>query len=171
MCEILFPLGKTAANTATMLQEAFKDEAIGKTQVYVWFNRFKRGGMSVENQPRCGRPSMCRTDGNVEKVRQAVFADRHWTIDEISWITGASRSSHQRIFTEDSWNRLLQNSWRVSSHRSKELACECLPWFAGTAQKWPSVSPKSCNTLWELVLWLRHWDNAAVKSVEVTKFA
>ena len=45
MCEILFLLGKTAAETATMLQEAFKDEAMGKTQVYMWFNHFKRGEM------------------------------------------------------------------------------------------------------------------------------
>ena len=42
MCEILFPLGKTAAKTATMLQEAFKDAAMGKTQVYMWFNHFKQ---------------------------------------------------------------------------------------------------------------------------------
>jgi hypothetical protein len=35
VCEILFPLEKTAAVTATPLQEAFKDEAMGKTQVCV----------------------------------------------------------------------------------------------------------------------------------------
>jgi len=84
VCKILFPLGKTAAETATMLQEAFKDKAMGKTQVYVWFNHFKRGEMSVKDQPCCGCPSVSRTDGNVENVRQAVLADRHWTIDEIS---------------------------------------------------------------------------------------
>ena len=84
MCEILFPLGKTAAETATMLQEAFKDEAMGKTQVYMWFNRFKRGEMSVKDQPHCGRPSMNRTEGSVEEVRQAVLADCHWITDEIS---------------------------------------------------------------------------------------
>jgi len=42
MCEISFPLGKNAAKTATMLQKTFKDADMGKTQVYVWFNRFKR---------------------------------------------------------------------------------------------------------------------------------
>jgi hypothetical protein len=36
--------------------------------VYEWFNRFKRDEMSVEDQPRCGRPSTSRTDENVEKV-------------------------------------------------------------------------------------------------------
>jgi len=50
-----FLLGKTAAITVTMLKEDFKDEAYGKTQVYEWFNHCKRGEISVEDQPRCGR--------------------------------------------------------------------------------------------------------------------
>jgi hypothetical protein len=71
--ESLFPLRKTAAETATMLQEAFKDEAMGKTQVCMWFNCFKRGEMSVEDQPHCGHPSMRRTERNVEKfTRQSL---------------------------------------------------------------------------------------------------
>ena len=36
-----FLLGKTAAETVTMIEEAFKDKAMGKTQVYEWFNCFK----------------------------------------------------------------------------------------------------------------------------------
>jgi hypothetical protein len=34
-------LGKTAAETVTLLEEALKDKAMGKTQVYEWFNHFK----------------------------------------------------------------------------------------------------------------------------------
>jgi hypothetical protein len=40
-----------------------------------WFNHFKRGEMSVEDQPRFGPPFMSRNDENVEKVQQAVLAD------------------------------------------------------------------------------------------------
>ena len=36
-----FRLGKTIAKTATMLKEAFKDEAIGTTCVYKRFSHFK----------------------------------------------------------------------------------------------------------------------------------
>ena len=45
---------------------------------------------SVEDQLRCGRLSTSRADQNVEKVRQAVLADRHRTNDEICEITGVS---------------------------------------------------------------------------------
>jgi len=62
-----FLLGKTEAETVTMPKEAFKDEAMGKTPVYEWFNHLKRGEMSVEDQSHCGHPSTSRTDENVEK--------------------------------------------------------------------------------------------------------
>jgi len=51
--------------------------------------------MSCEDQRRCGRPSTCRNDDNLEKVRNAINADRHQTIDEISEITGLSWISYQ----------------------------------------------------------------------------
>jgi hypothetical protein len=85
-----FLLGKTAAETVTLLKEACKDEAMCKTQVYEWFIHFKRGEMSAEDQLSCGRPYTSRNDETVEKVRQAVLADRHWTINKISEITGVS---------------------------------------------------------------------------------
>ena len=45
-----FLLGKTAAETVTMLREAFKEEALGQAGVYEWFSRFKRRDMSLEDQ-------------------------------------------------------------------------------------------------------------------------
>jgi hypothetical protein len=48
--------------------------------------------MSVEDKPRCGRPSTSRTDENVEKVHQVVLADRRRIIIEISEITAVSWS-------------------------------------------------------------------------------
>jgi len=36
-----FLLGKSAAETVLMLQEAFKEEALSKTQVYEWYSHFK----------------------------------------------------------------------------------------------------------------------------------
>jgi hypothetical protein len=41
----------TAAQTVTMLREAFKEEALSRARVYEWFSQFKRGDMSLEDQP------------------------------------------------------------------------------------------------------------------------
>jgi len=60
-----FLLGKTAAETVTMLRETFKEEASNQARVYEWFSRFKRGDMSLEDQLRSGRPSTSTTDENI----------------------------------------------------------------------------------------------------------
>ncbi|EZA47560.1 hypothetical protein X777_15676, partial [Ooceraea biroi] len=49
--------GKSFSETYAMIQEAFKEEAISCTQVYEWFRRFRVGRMSLEDDPRSGRPS------------------------------------------------------------------------------------------------------------------
>jgi len=74
-----FLLGKTAAETVTMLREAFKEEALSQAKVYEWFPRFKRGDMSLEDQPRSGRPSTSRTDVNIQKIRDAIMFDHRQT--------------------------------------------------------------------------------------------
>jgi hypothetical protein len=48
VCEILFPFGKNCSWNCHDVKEAFKDEAMGITQVYDRFNHFKRGKMFVE---------------------------------------------------------------------------------------------------------------------------
>jgi len=96
-----FRLGKTATEVHEMLQKAFKEEALSRTQVFEWFARFKRGEMNVEDHPHSGRPSTSRTDENVEKIREKINEDRQYTTDEISEATGVSWSSCQRILTVD----------------------------------------------------------------------
>lgn len=55
-CEILFVLGKSAVETILMLKTVYGHAALSKTRVYEWFSRFKNGKMSIEDQPRSGRP-------------------------------------------------------------------------------------------------------------------
>ena len=44
-----FKLGKTVSETHGMFKEAFGDNAVGQTQTYEWFKRFKNGWMSVDD--------------------------------------------------------------------------------------------------------------------------
>jgi len=93
-----FLLGKTSAETVTLLRGAFKEEALSQTRVYEWVSRFKRGDMSLEDQPRSGRPSTSRTDENIQKIRDAIMFDRrlsgtdrcHPQEDKVLWMTSIS---------------------------------------------------------------------------------
>ncbi|PNF31107.1 hypothetical protein B7P43_G15767 [Cryptotermes secundus] len=95
-----FLLGKTAAETVGMLRQTFNDDALGKSQVYEWFSRFKSGNMSTEDMPRPGRPSTGRNDENIAKIKRAIDEDRRKTIDQLSEETNISWSTVQRILTE-----------------------------------------------------------------------
>jgi len=41
-----FKIGKTATETYQLLQQAYGEDAMGRTQVFDWFRRFKEGRIS-----------------------------------------------------------------------------------------------------------------------------
>jgi len=49
-----FKLRKMALETHRMLKEAFDDNAVGQTQTYEWFKRFKNGWTSVNVEEHFG---------------------------------------------------------------------------------------------------------------------
>ena len=51
-----FKIGKTATETYQLLQQAYGEDAMGRTQVFDWFRRFKEGRTFFESDPpRDGR--------------------------------------------------------------------------------------------------------------------
>ena len=55
-----FKLGKTATGYYEMLKTAFGEQAMGRTQIFQWFSRFKAGRTSTDDDERCGRPDYSR---------------------------------------------------------------------------------------------------------------
>jgi histone-lysine N-methyltransferase SETMAR len=94
-------LEETAAEPIFMFQQAFKDDAFDKSQVYEWFPLFKNSNMSIEVLPRSGGPSTSRKEENIEKVRQAINEDCRKTIEQVSKETNVPWSSCLRILTQD----------------------------------------------------------------------
>ena len=72
---------------------------MSKTRLFEWHRRFKEGREEVEDDHRSGRPSTCRTDENVERVRQKVRSDRRLTVRMIADELGMK--SEWRIITKD----------------------------------------------------------------------
>lgn len=70
VANILFIAKKQTTDTESfeLLNTACKDVAIGKTQVFEWFFRFKRDEMSMNNKCRFSRPSTDRHRANEEVV-------------------------------------------------------------------------------------------------------
>ena len=84
---------KTATETYQLLQQAYGEDAMGDTQVFDWFRRFKEGRNSVESDPRSGRPSTSRKEEMIAKVRKILRNNRRLTVREIADDCGISVGS------------------------------------------------------------------------------
>ena len=52
-----FKLEKTFTETFQMSQQAYGKDCLSRTQCYEWYQRFKSGRNSIEDDPKSGRPS------------------------------------------------------------------------------------------------------------------
>ncbi|GFX85027.1 protein GVQW3 [Trichonephila clavipes] len=96
-----FNLGKSCAEPIEMLQKAFKDECMGKTQIKEWYGQFKNGRTSVDSDPHSGRPLTGTSSHNVERVRVTIEQDRRLTVRELEDEIRIPKSIVWRILTEN----------------------------------------------------------------------
>ena len=54
-----YHLKKTAAEPHRVLVEAYGEHALGKTQCFEWFKKFKSGNFDVRNEDRGKSPKKC----------------------------------------------------------------------------------------------------------------
>jgi len=73
-----------------MLQTAFGEQAMGRSQTFQWFSRFKAGRTATGGDERSGRPVSSSKPEMIERVRQIICEDRRRTIDEVSMLVGIS---------------------------------------------------------------------------------
>jgi len=99
-------IGKSVTETFEMLKTAFREEAMGRTQTYEWWKRFKEGRTSVDDDPRLGRPSTSKTDDNVAKVREVIRSDRRLTVREVGEEVSTSKTVSHEILTKNLGRRI-----------------------------------------------------------------
>ena len=63
---------------------AFSESAMSRTQVQLWYNRFKKGRENINDDARTGRPSMSTSDENIEAVKKLILNNHRITIREIA---------------------------------------------------------------------------------------
>ena len=83
-----------------MLTVAFDEFTINKTQVHLWYSRFKKGREDVNDDDRPGCPSTSTTDENIEAVRKMILDNRRITLRAFADDVGLSFSSCQAIFMD-----------------------------------------------------------------------
>ncbi|XP_050527794.1 protein GVQW3-like [Daktulosphaira vitifoliae] len=94
-------LKKTATETLKMIQEAFGEDALSRTQVFEWHKNFRDGREDVHDEQRIGRPVSTHTDANVKKVRDVLNNDRRLSIRMIADEVGIDKMTVHNIITND----------------------------------------------------------------------
>jgi hypothetical protein len=62
--KLCFKIGKTPTETYELLQQAYGEDAMGRTQVIDWYRRFKEGRTSFESDPQLGTTVNIKKRGN-----------------------------------------------------------------------------------------------------------
>jgi len=96
-----FKLGKTATECYDMLKTAFGEQAMGRSQTFQWFSRFKAGRTSIADDERSGGLVSSSTPEMIDRVRPIIRKDHCLTTDEVSMIVGISHGTCHKILTED----------------------------------------------------------------------
>jgi len=83
-----------------MLQQAYGEDCLSRTQCHEWYQRFKSGRTSIEDDLKSGRPSTSMDDDHVEKELAVIRQNSRLTVREVTAEVGICKSSCHLILTE-----------------------------------------------------------------------
>ena len=139
-----FKLGKTSTETSQMLQQAYGEDCLSRTQCHKWYQCFKSGRMCIEDDPKSGRPSTSMDDDRVEKVlaviRQNVprgaTVSKEFYLNVLKCLRAAVRRKRPEAWTNNTW--ILHHD-NAPAHAS--LLCEFLTKHETTVVPQPPYCP------------------------------
>jgi hypothetical protein len=73
-------LGINFTQTFQLLNQIYGEDFMSRKQCYEWFRRFKKGRMSVGEDPMHGRLSTSTNDEHVEIVHTVICGNRSLTV-------------------------------------------------------------------------------------------
>jgi len=65
----------SAKETLILVQKAYGNEALNRSNVFTWHSRFRHGRELLEDDERCGRPKTTRTEVKIAAVAALLKND------------------------------------------------------------------------------------------------
>ena len=82
-------MSKEQLRTARQVNQVWRPNSVGESTVRQWFNKFRSGDFSLEDEPRSGRPKAIPD----EDLKAFVEADPSQTVREIAEKLGVDKST------------------------------------------------------------------------------
>ena len=96
-----FKAGKSATETLQMVNAAYGDQALSRSNVFRWYGRFRDGREDNEDDLRSGRATECRNENNVEKISQLLLQNRHLPLRMLADEVNIGKDTVRSIVVED----------------------------------------------------------------------
>jgi len=84
-----------------MIQQAFGNQSVNRTQVFQWRALFKTGRRSVDDDENTGRLRSCKNPEIVARIQEIVRQDRRRTIHDVAEDVRIGYGTCQRVLTEE----------------------------------------------------------------------
>ena len=122
--------GKSAVETIELINKAYGSASMSHANVYRWYVRLRDGREDVKDDARSGRPSIARTDKNVESVH-LLTEDRHTTLQVIADHLNIGKETVHPIVTEDLgkrkiWTRFVPRALTTEQKQEHVIYCQDL---------------------------------------------
>ena len=114
-------------------KQQFVETAFRRNDDSTWFLRFKNREISIEHQPRSGRPATSRSDENVDKINAPIREDRRRTIDQL-YEMSEYLGVQFRGFYPKSCSQICPSP---SHRRAKGASTSGMFWASKSAQRGP----------------------------------
>jgi len=96
-----FIAGLSVTEILLLVQKAYGNEALNRSNVFRWYCLFRDGRKLVENDERVGRPKSTRTEVNVAAVADLVKNDRRIASKMITEYLNIPKTVVLQILKED----------------------------------------------------------------------
>ncbi|CAF1555029.1 unnamed protein product [Rotaria sp. Silwood1] len=103
--------GQSPTNIYERMMAVYGDNAPSRTTVFYWVRRFKDRQLSIENDPRCGRPITATDDQTIADVESLIIEDRRITIQQIADILSISTGTVHGIIHDHLHMTKVSSRW------------------------------------------------------------
>ncbi|CAH1992240.1 unnamed protein product [Acanthoscelides obtectus] len=121
------------------LLSVFGNEAPHRSTISRWYGEFKRGRVSLSEDPRVGAPKTAVTQENVDAVRKLIIEDRHASLK-------ISKTSIQKILHEELGVRKLVSRW-IPHLLAEEQKAARVNWCQKTLDRFNSGNSKNVYSI------------------------
>ncbi|CAI9567771.1 unnamed protein product [Staurois parvus] len=93
-------IGKSVSKTLVLLQQAYDEHFMNKSNVFEWHRQFKEVWENVHNDARNGQPEMQRTNVHVDRLRALICSGQRLSVRMMTEELNMNRETRQ-ILMED----------------------------------------------------------------------